>query len=133
VVATIGRALRPGGRFVAEMGGRGNIAAILDGLSPVLGAGRVEERNPWYFPSIGEYASLLERHGLAVRTAALFDRPTRFEGEGGLGEWIKMFGGMFPLTAAQFEEFADMLRPRLFREGAWWIDYVRLRLTAVRA
>ncbi len=30
------RVLRPGGRFVAEMGGHGNVAAILVGLTAVL-------------------------------------------------------------------------------------------------
>ena len=132
VVERIGRVLRPGGRFVAEMGGYGNIAAVVEGMRAVLGAGRVAELNPWYFPSIGEYASLLERHGILVHTAVLFERPTRFEGEGGLREWMDMFGSMFPLTGSQFDALARTLRPKLFRDGDWYIDYVRLRLTAVR-
>ncbi len=132
VVESISRALRPGGRLAAEMGGYGNIAAVVEGLRKVLGTERVAELSPWYFPSIGEYARLLERHQMLVRTAALFDRPTPFEGEGGLREWMNMFGGMFPLTASQFDGLAGMLRPKLFRDGVWQIDYVRLRLTAVR-
>src|ERR1019366_7671508 len=57
--APAGRALRPGGRFVLEMGGKGNTQAVMNAVREV--AGPVE--TPWYFPSVGEYTSLLERHG----------------------------------------------------------------------
>jgi len=63
VAGSVFRALRPGGRFVAEMGGRGNIAAIMGAASQALaeqGIAPEQVRNPWYFPSIGQYASLLE-------------------------------------------------------------------------
>src|SRR5579871_730934 len=74
VARTVQLALKSGGRFVAELGGKGNTQSILD----VVG------RNDWYFPSIGEYASLLEQHRLEVVQAVLFDRPTPLEGEHGL-------------------------------------------------
>src|SRR5882724_9484680 len=60
-IAAIARALRPGGRFVAELGGRGNIGAIMESLGAILGG--AEERSPWNFPSISEYATLLEANG----------------------------------------------------------------------
>ena len=69
VAASVARALKPGGRFVAEMGGRGNIATIVAAIYQALaeeGIPRERVRNPWYFPSIGEYASLLERAGFEV-------------------------------------------------------------------
>src|SRR5712692_7478932 len=61
----ISRALKPGGRFVAEFGGHGNVQSIVDALRDVLGP--VE--TPWYYPSIGEYTALLERVGLEPRRA----------------------------------------------------------------
>src|SRR5215218_3207528 len=83
VVATsVARALEPGGRFVAEMGGIGNIATIVAAMYQALaeeGIPRGQVRNPWYFPSIGEYASLLEHAGFEVRFMQLFDRPTPLE------------------------------------------------------
>jgi trans-aconitate 2-methyltransferase len=89
-VRSIAKALRPGGRFVAEFGGRGNIASVQAALRAVLG--RVaDEQSPWYYPSIGEYTPLLERHGLEVRDASLFDRPTPLEGEEGMENWLRMF------------------------------------------
>lgn len=135
---SIGRALRPGGRFVAEFGGKGNTRTILAALRKVLGAG-ADERCPWYCPSIAEYASLLERHGLEVRHAELFDRPTPLEGENGLQNWLEMFCGSYfrDMTADSLKETQNelvaMLRPELYRAGIWTIDYRRLRLVAIKA
>jgi SAM-dependent methyltransferase len=121
VAGAIRRALKLGGRFVAEFGGRGNIASIVN----------VTGRNPWFFPSVGEYASLLEAHGLEVVRASLFDRPTPIEGDSGLRDWLAMFYKP-PLPPEMVEEAEALLRPKLFRDGAWWIDYRRLRLLAKR-
>jgi trans-aconitate 2-methyltransferase len=94
VVACVAGALKPGGRFVAEFGGRGNVAALLAALAGAARqAGCRPFVSPWYFPALGEYAALLERDGLEVRSAALFDRPTPLEGEHGLRDWVRMFAG----------------------------------------
>ena len=136
-IAAIARALRPGGRFVAEFGGKGNTAAVLPALCTVLGPG-AEQRLPWYYPSIGEYAPILERHGLEVRQAALFDRPTPLEGENGLEQWLRMFGQWFlgqlspPHADAIIQELVEILRPSLYQHGIWTVDYRRLRCVAVR-
>ena len=136
-VQSIAAALRPGGRFVAEFGGKGNIASILRALETVFGAA-AEERCPWWYPSIGEYAAMLERHGLEVREARLFDRPTPVEGEHGLEDWIEMFCGSYfrglsPAAAKEkMKELAELLRPKLYRDGVWTLDYRRLRVVAVR-
>lgn len=142
VAARIAAALKPGGRLVAEMGGHGNIQAILDALYPALhaaGCETPEALNPWYFPTIGEYASLLEAHGLRVTFAYLFDRPTRLEGsENGMRHWLDMFAGHF-LAAVPVDQVEGVarqveavLRPTLFADGAWVADYRRLRIIAVR-
>ncbi|MGA3203229.1 MAG: methyltransferase domain-containing protein [Bryobacteraceae bacterium] len=132
VARSVARALRPGGRFVLEMGGRGNTQAVMDALREV--AGPVE--TPWYYPSVGEYASLLERHGFEISFATLFDRPTRVEGEDGLEDWLLMFAG--PILAGLGEdrakeirrEIAERLRPKMFQDGGWMVDYRRLRVIA---
>jgi trans-aconitate 2-methyltransferase len=108
VIEGIRRALKPGGRFVAEFGGRGNVQAIvaaLDQATQATGSGRLE--HPWYFPSIAEYATLLERGGLEVTYAVLFDRPTPLEGEAGMRHWIEMFANdlLTRVAADQREEF----------------------------
>jgi SAM-dependent methyltransferase len=119
VAETLSAALKPGGRLVAEMGGKGNVRAITDAVGS----------HPWYYPSIGEYSSLLESQGLQVETAALFARPTAIEGESGLRDWLNMFYSMYSLED-RFPELERILRPKLYKDGTWYIDYVRLRVTA---
>jgi len=124
VAKSVARALRPSGRFVVEMGGQGNVQTIIDALRSV---GTVEI--PWYFPSVGEYASILERRGFEVGFATLFDRPTRVEGEDGLEDWLAMFAGSMVATD-RVAEIRERLRPTMFRDGGWVLDYRRLRVVA---
>jgi trans-aconitate 2-methyltransferase len=141
-VACVARALKPGGRFVAEFGGKGNIHSIHSALRRALdelGLSGKSEWNPWYYPSIGEYARLLERHGLAVRSAMLFDRPTPLEeGERGLRLWLEMFAGelldtLSPETREKVIQCVErQLRNSQFHVGAWIADYRRIRVTARR-
>ena len=141
VIAGIARSLRLGGRFVAEFGGKGNTGQFLASASRAWArlkfAGAMP--NPWFYPSVGEYARLLEHHGFEVTYATLFDRPTPLEdGERGLRNWIKMFGTSFlgALSDAQREEFISAVeseaRPGLFRDSQWFMDYRRLRIAARR-
>jgi trans-aconitate methyltransferase len=142
VVASVAQALEPGGRFVAEMGGIGNIGTIVAAIYQALaeeGIPRERVRNPWYFPSIGEYASLLEGAGFEVRFMQLFDRPTPLDDcPNGIADWLRMFGGdlLAPVPTdrrAQVQERVNQLtRPRLEREGRWVADYRRLRFVAVK-
>src|SRR5579864_6071694 len=85
--ACIAGALKPGGRFVAEFGGKRNLAAFhgaIKSAMQAMGCAVGEDLDLWYFPSIGEYASLLEANHLAVTYAVLFDRLTPLdEGENG--------------------------------------------------
>jgi trans-aconitate 2-methyltransferase len=138
-IACVRRALKPGGRFVAEFGGKGNVQAIAAALTDAARAVGVElPDNPWYFPGIGEYAGLLEAGGLEVTFALLFDRPTALEGEQGMRRWVEMFGSwaLAAVPAARREEFfrtvEDRLRPTLYRAGTWYADYRRLRVMARR-
>jgi trans-aconitate methyltransferase len=136
-VESIAQALRPTGRFVAEFGGKGNIASVQAALRAVLGPS-ADEQSPWYYPSVGEYSTLLERHGLEVRAAQLFDRPTPLEGKDGLENWLRMFAqsylGQFSPERAEdvVRQLVDQLRPTLYHDGIWTVDYRRLRVQCVR-
>jgi trans-aconitate methyltransferase len=140
VVQCIAKALKPGGRFVAEFGGKGNVAQITTALQQSLQELLHREVDSgWYFPSIGEYASLLEKYGLLVRSAWLFDRPTKLEeGEKGLRNWIEMFTGSMlcniPEDVKQqvLERTEAKLRGQLFKDGNWFADYRRLRVVAYK-
>jgi trans-aconitate methyltransferase len=135
--ACFARALPPGGRLVAEFGGKGNIAIVQAALREVLGPA-ADEQSPWYYPSVGEYSTVLERHGMEVRNAMLFDRPTPLEGANGLDQWLRMFGQTYlrQFSAergdALIHQLEEVLRPKLFRDGVWTVDYRRLRVAAVR-
>jgi len=142
-LTSIARALKPGGRFVFEMGGHHNLRATMQAGTDALralGISDPEKLIPWYFPSIGEYAPLLESAGFEVKIAAHIDRPTRLEhGEEGLRHWIEMFGG-YALAAVAPERKDELIRhweyaarPALFLNGAWVADYKRLRVLAVKS
>jgi trans-aconitate methyltransferase len=141
VVVSIAAALRSGGRFVAEFGGKGNVAGLLSAVARAWKnlnlAGPAP--SPWYYPSLAGYASLLEKHGLEVTYSALFDRPTPLEdGERGLGNWLDMFGASFverfpsEIHTRLRSEIEKEARASLFDDGRWVMDYRRLRLVAVR-
>jgi trans-aconitate 2-methyltransferase len=142
VLQGICRALRPGGRFVAELGGKKNIRAMqaaFDQALVELGAAKPGEVQPWYYPSVSEYSTLAEKNGFEVRFITLFDRPTGLaDGAAGMRNWIVMFGADYLAKAGESkrEEFLgrveESLRAKLFRDGQWWADYRRLRLVAVR-
>jgi len=141
-VASIARALKPGGRLVMEMGGRGNLRHLLEAVYQALGSLGVanpEKLSPWSFPSIGEYAPLLESQGLEVDFAVLFDRATILEGgERGLKLWLEMFGrfaveAVAPERRKEFFSLVDKFAaPALLHNGTWTIDYKRLRMVAVK-
>lgn len=139
VLRSVAAALRPGGRLVLEMGAKGNIATIRRATEDVLREAGRTPRSPWFFPSAGEYATLLEKCGFEVQMVQTFERWPRLEHpERGLREWLEMFAGAYfeGVTAAERESLErtieDRLRPVLYRDGAWWADYRRLRAEAVK-
>jgi trans-aconitate methyltransferase len=140
VIRCVRGALRPGGRFVAEAGGQGNVARVEQALRRARAeAGLPDRPSPWFFPSIAAYAGLLEQGGLEPRRMALFDRPTPLpDGEAGMLAWMKMFGSPYldDLSDSARDQTlaraADLVRPALFRDGHWSVDYRRLRVLAVR-
>lgn len=142
VIIGINKALKPDGRFVAEFGGKGNVKAIVTAIYNALqkaGYPADAALNPWYFPSIGEYGSLLEKHGLQLTFATLFERPTPLEdGEQGMQNWLKMFANSFfnglsvDAQTSILTDIENQLRPTLYKNGTWFADYRRLRVIAIK-
>ncbi len=137
VLAGVHRALKPGGRFVAEMGGHNNTAAIMVALDAVLARRGIDGRrlSPWYFPSAAAYRAKLEAAGFRVEQIDLIPRPTVVES--GLDAWLDTFCDDFfaPLPVTERitarNEVVALLRPILVDEtGTWIADYVRLRFRA---
>ncbi len=139
VLNGVHKALKPQGRFVAEFGGHGNVAAIVTAMRAVAihRGGDVSLANPWFFPSPPVYRQMLEEHGFTVKRIGLFPRPTALAT--GMAQWLKLFRQPF------FEQFGDqmddalseveeLLRPALCdARSAWTADYVRLRFEAVKS
>jgi trans-aconitate methyltransferase len=139
VIAGVYRALRPGGRFVAEMGGSGNIAAIRTALQAVLAQFGIdaEARAASFYPSPAHYRRLLEAAGFTVRSIELIPRPTPLPH--GMEAWLNTFrNGVLDLLgpedrARAVAETVALLKPVLCdADGNWTSDYVRLRFYAVR-
>jgi SAM-dependent methyltransferase len=135
VVAGVARALRPGGRFVGEFGGAGNIKHIVTAARDVLAAHGRRLADPWYFPSDDEFRAVLDAQGFVVDTIGLIPRPTPLPTD--MIGWLETFGGplvvdVLPderaaLIAAMAGRLAATNEPA---PGAWMADYVRLRFAA---
>jgi trans-aconitate methyltransferase len=139
VIDGVWRALKPGGRFVAECGGDGNVQAVRRALAAALARRGVdaEAASPWYFPTPEAYRARLERRGFRVKALTLLPRPTKLPGA--LADWLDTFAESFlatvpPQTRPTVKaEVEDMLRKEMVDPaGTWTVDYVRLRFVAVK-
>jgi trans-aconitate methyltransferase len=137
VIAGVHRALKPRGRFVAELGGHGCVAKIKKALVEALnrrgmgGAAAV----PWYFPTVEDYSQHLTSGGFEISYIALIPRPTPLPGD--VIGWLETFAESFTSTLSPAErtsyiaEVREALRPELCdAEGKWIADYIRLRFAA---
>ena len=134
--------LRPGGRLILEMGGKGNVEEIIVNTRKVLirnGFYKNATTNLWYFPSLGEYTSLLEKKGFRINYASHFDRPTELQDtENGIKDWIRMFGSAFFKNIPDdqidpvLEEIQESVRSTNYRSHKWYGNYKRLRIEAIK-
>lgn len=137
MLAGVNRGLKPGGRFVAEFGGYGNIAAIETAIRAAL------TRRGWapgiqrYYPTEAEYTARLMKHGFAVRQISLVPRPTPLPT--GMRGWLETFErstlDSIPKSDREsfLQEVEDLLRPAICdANGEWTAHYVRLRFRALR-
>jgi SAM-dependent methyltransferase len=139
VVDGVWRALRPRGRFVAELGGAGNVAVIRAACADALRRRGLDPEavDPWYFPTADAYGTLLTARGFEVVSLDLFSRPTPLDGD--IADWLAVFAVAFTSAVpvedrpALVAEVRETVRPRLQDErGLWTADYVRLRVVARR-
>lgn len=130
--------LKEGGELVCEFGGFGCAEYVHSTLEQCFLEHGFEYKRVFYFPTIGQYAPMLEKAGFRIEYAVLFDRPTVQTGENGLADWIKMF------VKKPFEsidkniqdkiicESVNRLKNVLYINGEWIVDYVRIRFRAVK-
>lgn len=139
VIDGVWRALKPGGRFVAELGGDGCVAKIVAALNAALARRGIDgdRVNPWYFPTVEDYRQRLTARGFDVTWMALIPRPTPLPGD--VVGWLETFAQSFTGALAEAEraafiaEVRDALRPQLCdARGDWVADYVRLRFAATK-
>lgn len=135
VLRGVRRALKPRGRFAAELGGHTNVAAIVVALCAALENRGIPDpvaALPWYFPSVDDYRTRLERAGFTVEYIELIPRLTPLPT--GMRAWLETFA--IPCTkllpeenrAAFLDEVTSRLKPALCDEqGRWTADYTRLR------
>jgi trans-aconitate methyltransferase len=138
VVQGVRRALKPGGRFAAEMGGHGCVAAITVALCATFekrGRPNPAASIPWYFPTVDDYSARLNRAGFQIDYIALIPRPTPLPT--GMRGWLETFAIPFTNVLPEadrggfLDEVTERLRPALCDEqGRWTADYMRLRFLA---
>ncbi|MEO8475300.1 MAG: methyltransferase domain-containing protein, partial [Chryseolinea sp.] len=133
--------LKPGGRIVVEFGGKGNNQQMIDALHSIFkdrGYNTNASINAWFFPSIAEYSTILERHGFRVILMEHFDRPTPLKGVDGIKDWFKMFGDKLftdipePVKEDILNEVQFRLEPTHLLDGVWIADYKRIRAIAIK-
>ncbi|MGL4523852.1 MAG: class I SAM-dependent methyltransferase [Bacilli bacterium] len=141
VLGKITQALKLGGTFVAEFGGKYNCLTIRESMLAECeeqGYSITTDDFPWYFPSIGEYTALMEKVGLDVTYAQHFERSTLLDGEQGVAQWVRMFGGAITskIPPVELESFLTNVQKRteskLYRDGNWYADYWRIQVIGVR-
>lgn len=139
LAASLARNLKPGGQLVCEFGGYGCAERVHSALERAFATRGLAYPRVFYFPTIAQHAPILEAAGLRVTYAVLFDRPTPQQGEDGLERWIRMFvkapfEGIAPdVQDAIIGEAVASLRETLRREdGTWYVDYVRIRIKAMK-
>jgi trans-aconitate methyltransferase len=138
------RALRPGGAFVFEMGGAGNVAEVHTALIAALAAHGVliedaNQASPWFFPSDTWMLKALQDAGFVVETLEMEYRPTTLteDQEGGLSGWVRLFGAEFlekvgPELREKVVSWVKFVLQGVVRreDNSWRIGYVRLRCRA---
>jgi trans-aconitate methyltransferase len=138
VVNRIYTTLKPEGRFVGEFGGQGNIQSLVNAMSATFQEFKTfgKFNNPWYFPSVEEFSTVLEQAGFTVEYVELIPRPTPLKS--GINSWLEIFANGITdcLTPEQKSQFiakvAKKLKPLIYSDTEGWIaDYVRIRFKAI--
>lgn len=139
VIEGVADCLKPGGRFVGEFGGKGNVETIRAALHAGLSKRGVDpwSVDPWYYPTAEEYSILLKELGFTAEYIELIPRPTKLPGD--IRGWLEVFAQPFTQVLLEherekyLEQVRNELRPKLRQpDGTWLADYRRLRFKARR-
>jgi trans-aconitate methyltransferase len=140
VLANVRSVVATGARFVAEMGGAENIAALDASLRAALvEIDRGDVPVPAnYFPTVGEQSALLEANGFRVERMSWFRRPSRLAQGSTAADWTRHFRAMVWSEVPE-ELHAELARAvdtqasglGLHDDDGWFADYCRLRFMAV--
>ncbi|KAL2270971.1 hypothetical protein VTJ83DRAFT_342 [Remersonia thermophila] len=138
-------ALAPGGTFVFEMGGLGNIAEIRAALLAAVarrlpgGVAQAREADPWFFPDERWVRETMEERvgGWKVERVEREWRPTEAERAGGVEGWVRLMGKKWFEALPEEEQEACVkevveVLEEVCRQpgGGWMLGYVRLRAVA---
>ena len=130
--------LLPGGVLVTEFGGKGCAESVHSALEDSFARRGLVYPRTFFFPTVGEYAQILERNGFSVRYALFFDRPTEQKSGHGIKDWIGMFvkkpfeGMDEALKEEIMDEVEESVKDKLYKNDKWFVDYVRIRIKAVK-
>lgn len=137
VIAEVRRVLQPGGWFIGEFGGAGNVAKVFAAIQTVASEFALDANalNPWYFPTAAQYQKCLHNGGLHTQQCFTFARPTPLPGS--LEDWLSVFAQAFfgqlgEVDQHKFITKTSDLLDDVLRDDAdrWYVDYVRLRFVA---
>jgi trans-aconitate 2-methyltransferase len=124
--ANIHRVLRPGGQLVAQCGGEGNIAGLLD----VVRSLGVERAGTWLYASAEDTAARLERAGFADLKVWCHPEPVPFSDRAALVDFLQTvclrehLATIAPQERKSFTERVAAAMP------VPTLDYVRLNIVA---
>ena len=138
VLKSVSKALKKSGRFVVEMGCKGNVETIENAIFEIAEKHNLKAKKCWFFPTPEEEKELLGRYGLKVKRMISFSRPTLLPT--GIKGWLQTFSApaFVNIPKEMHEKLIDEIAEKLENEleknenGQILADYVRLRFEAVK-
>jgi trans-aconitate 2-methyltransferase len=129
-------ALKPGGRLLAQCGGAGNIATVVNALDGLTAEAPFAEsfagwRGPWNYAGPAETVAGLERAGFTDAQAGLHAEPVRPEDPREYFETIMLGSHLERLPDEQRGPFVERVLAELGEPVT--VEYVRLTMSARRA
>lgn len=131
--AALRRAIKPGGRLVAQCGGRGNIAAFRDAADSVASEEPFEHyfadwQRPWNYATAEETAMRLERAGFREVSCWLEPKPTTPPDARAFVQTVCLVRHLDPLPEGLRGPFIDRVLARV--GDPLVLEYVRLNISA---
>jgi trans-aconitate 2-methyltransferase len=139
--ARLARALKPGGKLVAQCGGKGNIDRTVAAAVQVMGERRFRGffagwEGDWNFADPETTRARLEAAGFEEVETWLHEEPTEFGSVEELARFLKtvvLRPHLAVLPEAERDTFAAAVAGRLAGLGTLVVDYVRLNMLATRS